>query len=131
MLNNFKAASGKTYENELSIVCDFYQKDFDRDDLQSQLRLFKTLYMEKTEEGVRPCIKVLKGLLSDLSPAQRSLTDVCKAFQLLLVIPATNATSERSFSALRWVKSYLRSTMHQARLNHLMLLYYHQDLTDK
>ena len=75
---------------------------------------------------------MLKGLLSDLSPAQRYLIDVvCKVFQLLLVIPATNATSERSFSALRRVKSYLRSTIHQARLNHLMLLYYHQDLTDK
>ena len=44
MLNNFKAASGKTYENELSIVCDFYEKDFDRDDLQSQLRVFNSLH---------------------------------------------------------------------------------------
>ena len=34
---------------------------------------------------------------------------------------ATNATSERSFSALRRIKSYLRSTMHQQRLNHLMI----------
>ena len=33
---------------------------------------------------------------------------------------ATNAASERSFSALRRIKSYLHSTMHQQQLNHLM-----------
>ena len=32
-------------------------------------------------------------------------------FIILLIIPATNATSERSFSALKRIKSYLRSTM--------------------
>ena len=45
-------------------------------------------------------------------------------------MPATNATSERSFSALRRVKNYLRSTMTQSRLNNLMILYVHKDQTD-
>ena len=47
---------------------------------------------------------------------------VVRLFQLLVILPATNATSERSFSALRRIKSYLRCTMSQARLNHLMIL---------
>ena len=51
--------------------------------------------------------------------------------QLVMVMPATNATSERSFSALRRVKSYLRSTMGQEILNYLMLLHVHNDKTDK
>ena len=50
--------------------------------------------------------------------------------KLLLVMPATNATSERSFSALRRVKTYLRSSMSQMRLNNLMVLHVHKDLTD-
>jgi len=37
------------------------------------------------------------------------------------VIPATNATSERTFSALRRVKTDLRSTMTQSRLNSLYI----------
>ncbi|KAI0207300.1 hypothetical protein LSAT2_008046, partial [Lamellibrachia satsuma] len=49
--------------------------------------------------------------------------------KLILVMPATNATSERSFSALRRVKTYSRTTKTQARLNHLMLLYVHKDKT--
>ena len=46
-------------------------------------------------------------------------------------MPATNASPERSFSALRRVKTYLRSTMSQERLNHLMVLHIHQDEVDK
>lgn len=101
-------------------------------DLESQLKVLTTLYNEKTESSDHPSIRSLKEVLQSLSPAQRGIVSmVCKAFQLLLVIPATNSTSERSFSALRRIKSYLRSTMTQARLNHLMVLHYHQDLTDK
>ena len=61
-----------------------------------------------------------------LSQGLAALIDqVCNLMRLILVMPATNATSERSFSALRRVKSYLRSTMLQERLNYLMLLHVH------
>ncbi len=58
------------------------------------------------------------------------MDQVCKLMQLVLVMPATNATSERSFGALRRVKSYLRATMLQERLNYLMLLHVHKERTD-
>ena len=50
--------------------------------------------------------------------------------KLILVMPASNATSEHSFSALQRVKTYLRCTMCQERLNNLMLLHIHKELTD-
>ena len=50
---------------------------------------------------------------------------------MLLVMPATNAVSERSFSALKRVKTYLRSTMTQGRLNSILLLHVHHKKTDK
>ena len=50
---------------------------------------------------------------------------------LVLVMPATNAVSERSFSCLRRLKSYLRATMSQSRLNNVMVLHVHTNLTDK
>ena len=43
----------------------------------------------------------------------------------------TKPQSERSFSALRRLKSYLRSTMGNERLNHLMVLHVHKERTDK
>ena len=48
----------------------------------------------------------------------------------MLVMPATNVVSERSFSALKRVKTYLRSTTGEGRLNHLMLLQVHKELAD-
>ena len=48
----------------------------------------------------------------------------------MLVMPATNAVRERPFSALKQLKTYLRSTTGEARLSHLMLLHVHKELPD-
>ena len=70
----------------------------------------------------------IKKYFESLSSIQRSLLDqVSRVVQLVLVLPATNATSEHSFSALRRVKSYLQSTMSQQKVNNLMLLYVHKE----
>ena len=45
-------------------------------------------------------------------------------------MPATNATSERSFSALRRVKNYSRTTMLQERLNYVMPLHVPRESVD-
>ena len=60
------------------------------------------------------------------------MSQVVAVLQFIPIIPATNAgpTSERSFSALRHLKSYLRSTTQQERLNYLMLLDVHKKRTD-
>ena len=52
-------------------------------------------------------------------------------FMLGLTIPVMSATAERSFSALRTLKTFSRSTMNTSRLMHLALLHFHQDRTDK
>ena len=59
------------------------------------------------------------------------MSAVCKLLSFVLVMPATNAVSERSFSCLRHLKSYLRATMSQSRLNNVMVLHVHKNLTDK
>lgn len=58
------------------------------------------------------------------------ISEVVKLLTFILVMPATNAMSELSASALQRVKTYLRITMHQDRLNHLMVLHVHKDKTD-
>ena len=40
------------------------------------------------------------------------------------------ATAERSFSVLRRIKTYLQFTMSESRLNNIMLLHCHNDITD-
>ena len=46
----------------------------------------------------------------------------------LAIIAVTAASVERGNSALKYVKTELRNTMGQERLNALMLLYIHKDI---
>ena len=48
-----------------------------------------------------------------------------------IFVSATNAVSERCFSAMKRVRSYLRATMTDNRLNHLMTIHIHKHLTDE
>lgn len=48
--------------------------------------------------------------------------------QIYASLPVTTATSERSFSTLKLVKSYLRNTMSEDRLNGLAALYIHSSI---
>lgn len=47
--------------------------------------------------------------------------------QLIMVFPSTAASSERSFSALRRLKSYLRSTMTQKRLSEVAVCHVNKE----
>ena len=126
----FKACKGEQLDKELYAVCLFFGDDFVRGDLLSELNVFRELY--KCKEGkATPTVSAIRCCLLAITERQRQMvSSLCRLFQLLLIMPATNATSERSLSALRCIKTFLRSTMGQARLNHLMLLHYHQDRTD-
>ena len=48
--------------------------------------------------------------------------------QILTTGPVTTATNERSFSALKYLKTYLRFSKKEACLNGLVLLFIHRDL---
>ncbi len=76
--------------------------------------------------------KDLVSYFKTLNHAERMLmSEVVKLIKLVIVMPATNASSERSFSALRRLKSYLRATMTQKRLNNYMVLHIHKEIVDK
>ena len=64
-------------------------------------------------------------------PVLREMYPVMTALvRLLLVIPATSCEAERSFSTLRRLKTYLRSTMAQERLCNLALCHVHKHRLD-
>ncbi|CAM8884341.1 unnamed protein product [Rhodiola kirilowii] len=49
----------------------------------------------------------------------------------MLIVPVTVASAERSFSKLKILKSYLRSTMSQERLNALALISIEHEFLEK
>ena len=49
-----------------------------------------------------------------------------RVFEILLVIPATSASVERSNSALRYLKNIYRNSISESHLNALILMYVHR-----
>ena len=47
----------------------------------------------------------------------------------LATLPGTTATNKRSFRALKYLKTYLQNTTKEVRLNGLVLLYVHRDIS--
>ena len=75
----------------------------------------------------------LLDLFQSLANARKLLLsdhEICILGKLMLVMPATNAVNERSFSALKRVKTYLRSTMGEGKLNHPMILHVRKEMAD-
>ena len=128
-----KACQGDDFEEDLTFCCNLYGDDVEKNLLEAQLHTlhldFIRYSMEKFDHSLeKVSILDIQEYFKSLSDGQRTLLgEVGKVVQLVLVMPATNATSEHSFSALRRVKNYLRNTMGQERLNHLLVLHVHKE----
>ena len=107
-----------------------YDSDLNTDRLATQLCVLHSNIPKNEKGGMK--LKSIINFLQCLSPAGcQFYSMVMQLVKLILVMPATNAISERSFSALTRLKTWLRSTMHQNRLNWCMLLHVHCEDTDK
>ena len=95
--------------------------------LEAQLSLLPEVVQAMGYDTSRFDIADLLDFFQSLGNARKLLlSEICTLGKLMLVKPATNAVSECSFSALKRVKTYLRSTTGEGRLNHLMLLRVHR-----
>lgn len=57
-----------------------------------------------------------------LEPYQKVFVELFRLCKIALALPVTSAACERSFSALKLIKTHLRTTMLDNRLSHLGLL---------
>ena len=124
-----KAVKQESYDEYLTAITEFYTSDFDPAQLKLHLDVLASnfpvsLQQDATVMDVKKHIQVMS------SSEKLLISQVLTLLNLILVMPATNASSETSFSAMRRIKTYLRSTMSQDRLNHIILLHCHKDLTD-
>ncbi len=84
----------------------------------------------------------LEMWVDDLDTGRKNPTDLCACvqetkflpnlntiFRVLLTMPVTTSTCERSFSTLRRIKDWLRNRMTDERLTSLSLLHIHKDIT--
>ena len=94
-----QAANGQENDQQLDIVTALYKADFDRALLSTKLQNLGTWFADKEPKktgtvSLAECVAFLQGL----SQLQKSFfCEVCQLVKLILVMPATNAVSERSF----------------------------------
>lgn len=115
--------------DDIDKIVQFYVNDFDRERLLSDRDMFLQLMKRQNESA-----KSLGGIVDFLQKFEwiRGLIpEFVRFVRLVVVIPGSSCSNERSFSVLRRLKSYMRSTMLQDRLNSIAILHIYRDMTDK
>ena len=91
-----KGCAGQDYSTELTAIASLYKDDIQTDLVHDQLQV---LHAHCVAEGDgAPTMLSVVSYMQSLSSRQCFLSEVCVLLQLLLISPATNATSEHSFS---------------------------------
>ncbi|XP_022180618.1 52 kDa repressor of the inhibitor of the protein kinase-like, partial [Myzus persicae] len=92
--------------------------------LNGELDLWYTKYSTLTSAELKNknAIEVYFQTCPDVYPI------ISKLLQIFITLPISTATGERSFSTLRRLKTYLRNSSGQIRLNGLALLNIHRDI---
>ena len=98
--------------------------EFNRESLSVQLSMFRLNYSFSYSAEAAG---IIRGLPVEV---RRLFGQVENLVRLLLVVPVSSCEAERSFSVLRRLKTWLRSTMSQNRLNHVAVCHVHQDRLD-
>ncbi|XP_027882815.1 zinc finger MYM-type protein 1-like isoform X1 [Xiphophorus couchianus] len=98
--------------------------ELNRELLSVQLPMFRLNYSFSNSAEAAGIIGGLPG------EVRRLFGQVETLVRLLLVVSVSSSEAERSFSALRRLKTWLRSTMTQNRLNHVAVCHVHKDKLD-
>ena len=104
--------------------------ELDGSTLHTQLAMVRQMMSTDPEQTPFTLATIVDKLVSMDPVVRRLFPQVETIVRLLLTIPCSSAEAERSFSGLRRLKTYLRNSMSQARLNHLAILHVHQEMTD-
>lgn len=117
---------GSPSVDSLSFLQKFYAEDLDFDRLPAQLQVLMHVEGGSSINSMKDFIQCMRNMTGE----RKLVPDVVKLLRIYLTLPSSNASSERAFSTLRRVKTYLRSSTSQERLNHLMLLHTYKDDLD-
>ncbi|EEC68490.1 hypothetical protein OsI_36747 [Oryza sativa Indica Group] len=111
-----------SYDNLEAALKRDEKSDIDANELYTELRFLQD-FIPKENMGPLEILKFLKR--HDCFP------NASIAYRILLTIPVTVASAERSISKLKLLKSYLRCTMTQERLNSLAMIALENGLLEK
>jgi len=128
-INNLKSLSNDEllkHCNDLGVVLqDEESKDIKSFDLYEELQILVPNLPNSIKDANQMIQYIIKNELEDIYP------NVYIAIRIMLTVPVSTASAERSFSKLKLIKNYLRNSMKQERLSGLAMLSIEADLAAK
>ncbi|XP_071835292.1 52 kDa repressor of the inhibitor of the protein kinase-like [Apostichopus japonicus] len=110
-------------DEEMSDIHQFYAADMPSPNtFTHEINLWKREWRSTIEDRPKDIEETLNRMNKSFYP------NITQILRLLLMLPVSSASVERSHSALKLIKNKLRSTMENERLNALVLLYVHKSI---
>jgi hypothetical protein len=97
------------------------------DALRAQAASINTI-VTKSEKIIQP--KTVAEVLRLIECFRAGFEETWHMLQIAITVPVTSAECERSFSVMKRIKSYLRSTMSHERLRNISMLAIERELSD-
>ena len=134
LLKSFKRAHCEDDSTEQ--ICNHFGDVIDQPALIRQLSCLqnarKGLAAQTTADDHLPAAETVPTLINylcKLGPCLAMFSEVAKLLHLHVLMSVPSVTAERSFSGLRRLKTFLRTSMSQKLLNSIAILHVHKALT--
>ena len=126
------AANAESFEDQMeNLTLSCFKDDVNVMDLKMQLPLLPDVIRKGSPQVKKvTSIQTICEAMNTSDVYRSMLPAVHQMLRLYLTFPVTSSTSERTFSALRRVLTYMRASMTEQRLINCMLLHVHKDMTD-
>ena len=129
------AANGESVSEIPEAIAEYFREKIDLPRLKVQLLMLPdavSTAFAGSAVSIRKVtnVRTIADTLNQSKIVKGMLSEVDKLLRAYLTFPVTSATAERSFSSLCRIKTFLRSSMTQQRLNNLFLLYVHSERTE-
>jgi len=116
---NLEKESTENIKNYAEKLIDIYPDDIEKDFIEEVIQ-FKDIICNFSIENKSSLLKILKSLIQ--SQLSSTFPNVEIALRIFCSFPCSNVTGERSFSVLKRVKNYLRSSLSSEKLSALSIL---------
>jgi hypothetical protein len=112
------SSPSKGQMDNLKTLASFYPNDVDQDTITEEYNLFvRVISSSNLPNDIQTIfLHIVDQGMGSMFP------NVFTLYRLIMTLPATSTSCERSFSALNFVKNKLRTTMTQGRLSDLMVV---------
>ncbi|XP_065643076.1 zinc finger MYM-type protein 1-like [Hydra vulgaris] len=128
-VEEFVIGSNNT-ECSIDYIKNFYKDNFTN---YQRLQLHRDLFIDEAMRKKVQLVDFQSALDFFRAKEQIGLrsivSEIVRFVKIILVQPVSTCTAERSFSSLRRLKTFLRSTMSQERLNAVSLMITHKEIT--